>query len=159
MHLCFFNWLFLTLIRRSLHFSCRYFIFSFRSQSCSAMPEIYQRDGVVVRASVSQSIDLGFISLVESYQKILKYGIHSFHAWRSAYKKIVWRTSGQACLLCPWARHITGRFHLYVTDRWPTRTSPGYNCEVAHPACCNKLLLGTHQKAVRIVGGGATSHS
>ena len=27
-------------------------------------------DGVVVRASASQSVDLGFISLVESYQKI-----------------------------------------------------------------------------------------
>ena len=45
-----------------------------------------QRDGVVVRASASQSVDLGFISLVESYQKTLKNGIHSFRAWRSAHK-------------------------------------------------------------------------
>ena len=30
------------------------------------------RDGVVVRASASQSVDLGFISLVESYLKTLK---------------------------------------------------------------------------------------
>ena len=29
----------------------------------------YRRDGVVVRASASQSVDLGFISQVESYQK------------------------------------------------------------------------------------------
>ena len=31
-----------------------------------------RRDGVVVRASASQSVDLGFIPLVESYQKTLK---------------------------------------------------------------------------------------
>ena len=46
----------------------------------------YRRCGVVVRASASQSVDLGFISLVESYQKTLKNGIHSFPAWRSAHK-------------------------------------------------------------------------
>ena len=50
------------------------------------MSESYRRDGVVVRASASQSVDLGFISLVESYQKTLKNGIHSFPAWRSAHK-------------------------------------------------------------------------
>ena len=49
---------------------------------------IYQfnrRDGVVVRASASESVDLGFIPLVESYQKTLKNGIYSFPAWRSAF--------------------------------------------------------------------------
>ena len=45
-----------------------------------------RRDGVVVRESASQSVDLGFILLVESYQKTLKNGIHSFPAWRSAFK-------------------------------------------------------------------------
>ena len=40
----------------------------------------------MVRASTSQSVDLGFIPLVESYQKIFKNGIHSFSAWRSAFK-------------------------------------------------------------------------
>ena len=44
------------------------------------------RDGVVVRASALQSVDLGFISLVESYQKTLKNGIHSFPAWHSTHK-------------------------------------------------------------------------
>ena len=43
-----------------------------------------RRDGIVVRASASQSLDLGFISQVESYQKTLKNGIHSFPAKRSA---------------------------------------------------------------------------
>ena len=46
-----------------------------------------RRDGVVVRASASQSVDLGFIPLVESYQKTLKSGIHSFPAWRSAFRE------------------------------------------------------------------------
>ena len=49
-------------------------------------PPKYRRDGVVVRASASQSVDLGFIPLVESYQKTLKNGIHSFPAWRSAFR-------------------------------------------------------------------------
>ena len=48
-----------------------------------------RRNGVVVKASASQSVDLGFISLVESYQKTLKTGIHSFPAWHSAFRKIV----------------------------------------------------------------------
>ena len=45
-----------------------------------------RRDGAVVRASASQSVDLGFIPLVESYQKTLKNGIRSFPAWRSAFR-------------------------------------------------------------------------
>ena len=45
---------------------------------------VYRRDSVVVRAFASQSVDLGFISQVESYQKTLKNGIHSFPAWRPA---------------------------------------------------------------------------
>ena len=30
----------------------------------------------------------------------------------------MWRTSRQVRLLCPWARHLTGRLRLYVVDRW-----------------------------------------
>ena len=45
-----------------------------------------RRDGVVVRASAAQSVDLGFIPLVESYQKTLKNGIRRFPAWRSAFR-------------------------------------------------------------------------
>ena len=62
-------------------------------------------------------------------------------------KRIVWRTSWQACLWCPWARQLTGRFHLYVADRWPTRTSPSYNCEVANPACRKRRLLGINNRS------------
>ena len=43
-----------------------------------------QRDGVVVRASASQSVDLEFNPLVESHQKTLKNGIHSSPARRLA---------------------------------------------------------------------------
>ena len=69
-------------------------------------------------------------------------------------KGIVWRTSRQIRLLCPWARHLTGLLHLYVADRWPTHTSPDYNCEVANPSCRKRRLLGTHQwqSALLVVG-------
>ena len=61
------------------------------------------------------------------------------------YKKgTVWRTSRQARLLCPWVRHLTGHLHFYVADRWPTRTSPGYNCEAANPACRKRGFLAIH---------------
>ena len=49
------------------------------------VPRDILRDGVVVRASASQSVDLGFIPLVESYHKTLKNGIHSFPACCSAF--------------------------------------------------------------------------
>ena len=48
-----------------------------------------QCNGIVVRASTLQLVDLGFISQVESYQNTLKNGIHSFPAWHSANKDSV----------------------------------------------------------------------
>ena len=45
------------------------------------------RDDVVVRATASQLVDLGYNPLVESYQKTLKNGIHSFHVWHSAFNR------------------------------------------------------------------------
>ena len=41
----------------------------------------------MIRGSASQSVDQGFIPLVESNQKTLKNGIRSFPAWRSAFKE------------------------------------------------------------------------
>ena len=59
-----------------------------------------RNDGVVVRASASQSVDLGFIPLVESYQKTLKNGTHSFPAWRSAFSGGCGEQAGKlACVL------------------------------------------------------------
>ena len=46
------------------------------------------RNGEVIRASASQSVALGFIPLVESFQKTLKNGIYSLPAWRSAFKGV-----------------------------------------------------------------------
>ena len=43
--------------------------------------------GVRFVVFASQSVDLGFISLVESYKKSLKNGIYSFPAWRSAFMR------------------------------------------------------------------------
>ena len=48
-----------------------------------------RRNGVVVSASASQSVDLGFNPQVESCQKILKNGICSLPAWRRAHKVCV----------------------------------------------------------------------
>ena len=59
----------------------------------------------MVRASTSQSVDLGFIPLVESYQKTFKNGIYSFPGWRSAF---MGGCGEQADELCAWARHLTG---------------------------------------------------
>ena len=55
---------------------------------------------------------------------------------------------------------LTGRLHLYVADRWPTRTSPDYNCEVACPACRKRRLLGNHQWqfALLVVGLPVTEY-
>ena len=52
---------------------------------------------------------------------------------------------------------LNGTPHLYVEDRWPSRTSPDYNCEAANPAC--QTTIGYPPVAVRLVSGGATNHS
>ena len=69
-------------------------------------------------------------------------------------KWIMWRITRQACLLCPLAKYLTGCLHFLVADRWPARTSPGYNCEIANPAC--QTTLGYPPMAIRLIGGGAT---
>ena len=46
---------------------------------------IYRRNGVVVAASISQSVDQGFVPQDKPYQKTLKNGIHSFPARRSSH--------------------------------------------------------------------------
>ena len=58
-------------------------------------------------------------SLVESYQKTFKNAIHSFLAWRLHLVEDVGNTR-QVRLLCPLAKLLMGRPHLYVEDRWPS---------------------------------------
>ena len=38
-----------------------------------------------------------------------------------------------------------------MADRWPTHTSPDYNCEVAIPACRKKTTLGYPPVAVALL--------
>ena len=35
--------------------------------------------------------------------------------------------------------------HLYVAERWRSRTSPGYNCEAAHQTHRKRRLFSTRQ--------------
>ena len=102
----------------------------------------------------SQLVDLGFSPKVESYQKTLKMALTASLLGAHHKKEIVWITSRQACLLCPWARHLTGRLRLYVADRWPTHTLPDYNCEAANPGYRKRRLFGPHQwqSALLVVG-------
>ena len=58
----------------------------YQSYNNNTLNTVTWRDGVVVGASAAQWADLGFIPLVESYQKTLKNGIRSFPAWRSAFR-------------------------------------------------------------------------
>ena len=75
-------------------------------------------DGVVARASASQSVDLGFIPLVESYQKTLKNGIRSFPAWRSAFRGGCGEQAGKfACCVLGQSSALNGMPRLCVEDR------------------------------------------
>ena len=83
----------------------------------SALGQNSQRDGVVVRASASQSTDLRFIPLVESYQKTLKNGINSFPAWLSARRDSA-ENKPASLLVVSLSKVLNGIPHLHVADRW-----------------------------------------
>ena len=76
-------------------------------------------DGGVVSASASQSVDLGFIPLVESYQKTLKNDIHSFPAWRSAFR--------EGC------GEQTGNFACCVLGQGTLRDAPAFMWKTGGP--------------------------
>ena len=75
------------------------------------------RDGVVITASASQSVDLRFITQVELYQNTLKM-VFTTSLLGAEHIGMMWRTTGKHCLLCPWARHLSGCLHFQVADRW-----------------------------------------
>ena len=63
----------------------------------------FLRDGFVVKASASQSVDQSLVipkDFKKWYSQLLCLAISS--------KEIEWRTSRKACLLCPWARDLMG---------------------------------------------------
>ena len=75
----------------------------------------FRRDGVVVRFAVGRPGGHFSSGVIQK----------DFEKWYSQLPclalskiRIVWRTSQQACLLCPWTRHLTGCLRLYVADRW-----------------------------------------
>ena len=99
----------------------RWYIFLHRIVKTILKNVIHQNydrhNGVVVRASASQSVDLGFIPVVEPYQKTLKSDIHSFPAWRSAFTGGCGEQAGKfAC--CALGQGTNGTSRLYVEDRW-----------------------------------------
>ena len=114
--------------RNSKHFWLSLLIRTHRSlclchNTCKQIPwlsfisGLYRRDGGVVRAFAPQTVDLGSFPKSSHTKKFLKM---TFTASLLGVQHIgiVWRTSWQACLLCPWASHLTGRLHLHVADRW-----------------------------------------
>ena len=75
-----------------------------------------RRYGVVVEASASQSVDLGFIPLVESYQKTLKMVsiaslLDARHLWEVVENKPA------SSLVVSLGKALNGTPHLYVEDR------------------------------------------
>ena len=72
-------------------------------------------DGVVVRASASQSVELGFNLLVESYQKILKHGIY-FPTWRSVFRGCCGEQAGKsACCVLGQGTHQDAPVFMWKT--------------------------------------------
>ena len=51
------------------------------------------------------------------------------------------KTSWQVRLLCPWARHLTGRPHLYVEDRWRGKQSTRRGVPVLQKTCKLSMSL------------------
>ena len=80
----------------------------------------------MVRASASQSVDLGFNRLVESYQKIKKNGIFDLPTKRSAFKG---GCGEQACKFacCPLVESYQKIFKNGIFDlpAWPSAFSGG----------------------------------
>ena len=71
---------------------------------------------MVVIASASKLVDLGFMhSLVASYQ-ILQKGYLVLSCLALCTKKIVWKNAGKFTG-CPWQRHLTRFLILYEADR------------------------------------------
>ena len=67
-----------------------------------------RRDDAVAKASASQSVDLGFIFQVESFQKTLKNSIHSFPTWRSAKKRDRVENTPASSLVVPLGKALNG---------------------------------------------------
>ena len=70
----------------------------------------------MVRASASQSVDLGFIPLVESYQKTLKMVSIASLLGARHFGKVV-ENKPASSLVVSLGKALNGMPHLYVEDR------------------------------------------
>jgi len=83
-------------------------------------PETTKLYGVKLTTSLTTSP-------ARAWSSYLKFGFHSFSAWRSALKRNSLQLRRQVRLLCPWARHLTrlpitlSGYRLAVTDGSLTR--------------------------------------
>ena len=71
----------------------------------------------MVRATASQSVDVGFNPQVVSYQKTLKNGIHGFPAWRSARTDSV-ENKQASLLVVSLGKALNGMPPYSCADRW-----------------------------------------
>ena len=71
----------------------------------------------MVRASASHSVDLGFISQVESYQKT-KNGVHNLPALSLCMKGIVVEIEQASLLVVSLSMTLKGTSPFYSVDRW-----------------------------------------
>ena len=71
----------------------------------------------MVRASASQSVDLGFIPLVESYQKILKKTLSIASLLGAQHLWEVVENKPASLLVVSLGKALNGTPHLHVEDR------------------------------------------
>ena len=72
--------------------------------------------GIAVKASASQSVDLGFIPLVESYLKTLKMVSKAFLLGAQHLCEVV-ENKPASLLVVSLGKALNGTPHLYVEDR------------------------------------------
>ena len=116
---------------------------------------VHRRDSVVVRASASQSVDLGFISLSRVIPNDFKKWYSQLQCLALSIKKRDGVESKLASLLVvSLGKALNGTPPSLCGKQVAYPFPPGYNCEVASPACRKKRLLGTHQwqSALLMVG-------
>ena len=83
-----------------------------------------QCNGVVARVSASQSIDLGFIPLVESYQKTLKMASAASLLGVQHLGEVV-ENKLASLLVVSLGKTLNRMPNLYVEDRWPINLKKG----------------------------------
>ena len=86
----------------------------------------------MVRASASQSVDLGFIPLVESYQKTLKKMASAASLLGTQHLGEVVENKLASSLVVSLGKTLNGAPHLYVEDRWPINLEKGNSQASAH---------------------------